>query len=126
MKSWAETVTLGLTAVFLAASILVTVRGRAAEIVILPSAAEESAVPELSGGAEAEDEGCVVILQTVINLNTATAEELAVLPGIGETLAGRIVEYREREGPFSCLEDLLDVPGIGESTLDKIYESMGK
>ena len=124
MKSWAETVTLGLTAVFLAACIVLTVRERAAEIVVLPAADGPAAAAE--PGTDTAEGACVVILQTRLDLNAATAAELTGLPGIGETLAERIVAYREREGPFSCLEDLLDVPGIGEATLDKIYESMGK
>lgn len=51
---------------------------------------------------------------TPLNLNTAGAEELAELPGIGEELARRIVEYREENGPFEQLEDIMRVSGIGE------------
>ena len=51
---------------------------------------------------------------TPVDLNTAGAEKLAELPGIGEELARRIVEYREENGPFEQLEDILKVPGIGE------------
>ena len=49
-----------------------------------------------------------------LDLNAATAEELAQLPGIGEELARRIVEYRESSGPFETAEQLMEVPGIGE------------
>lgn len=51
---------------------------------------------------------------TPIDLNTAGAEKLAKLPGIGEELAHRIVEYREANGPFEQLEDIMKVSGIGE------------
>lgn len=49
-----------------------------------------------------------------LNLNTATQEELAQLPGIGEELARRIVEYREANGAFESVEELMEVSGIGE------------
>lgn len=57
-----------------------------------------------------------------ININTATAEELDMLPEIGPILAQRIVSYRREFGPFTCVEDLLNVNGIGEKTLAKIRE----
>lgn len=49
-----------------------------------------------------------------IDINRAPADQLMMLPGIGETLAGRIVEFRERNGPFRRPEELLLVPGISE------------
>ena len=49
-----------------------------------------------------------------LDLNSATQEELAQLPGIGEELAGRIVEYREANGPFESIEELMEVSGIGK------------
>ena len=57
-----------------------------------------------------------------INLNTASLEELVTLPGIGPSYAKRIVDYREKNGGFKRLEDLLNVQGIGEKTLDKIRD----
>ena len=52
-----------------------------------------------------------------LDMNTASAEELTGLPGIGESLAARIIAYRETHGSFTCLEDLLNVSGIGEKKL---------
>ncbi len=49
-----------------------------------------------------------------VNINTATAAELEALPGIGPATAKRILEYREKSGPFKKLEDLMNVRGIGE------------
>ena len=57
-----------------------------------------------------------------VNINTAAQEELETLPGIGEVLAQRIVEYREEHGAFTAAEDLLAVEGIGEKRLDEIRE----
>ena len=52
-----------------------------------------------------------------LDLNTATAEELMALPGIGEELSRRILEYRETHGPFAAVEELMEVSGIGEAKL---------
>lgn len=49
-----------------------------------------------------------------LDLNSATAEELAQLPGIGEELARRIVEYRAENGSFEAVEEIMEVSGIGE------------
>ena len=55
-----------------------------------------------------------------ININTATVEQLDLLPEIGPVLAQRIVDYRNESGPFENVTDLLYVSGIGEKTLAKI------
>lgn len=52
-----------------------------------------------------------------VNINNATIDDFDGLPRIGETLAERIVAYRDENGPFSSIDGLLDVPGIGELTL---------
>ena len=52
----------------------------------------------------------------LININTASAEELDTLPGVGPTIAQKIIEYRELNGPFLSIEDITNVPGIGEVT----------
>ncbi len=59
-----------------------------------------------------------------ININLATLEELQTLPGIGPSKASSIIAYREENGPFAKIEDLLEVSGIGEKTLDKIKEEI--
>ena len=59
-----------------------------------------------------------------INLNTATAAELDVLPGIGPVIAQRILDYRTQHGPFAHPEDLLEVSGIGEATFNRIKDAV--
>ena len=53
-----------------------------------------------------------------ININTASAEELVQLKGIGQKKAEVIIEFRENNGPFQLREDLLKVPGIGPKTFE--------
>ncbi len=57
-----------------------------------------------------------------ININTATAQELETLPGIGPVIAQRIVDYREENGPFETVSELTMVSGIGISTLESLME----
>lgn len=53
-----------------------------------------------------------------LDINSATARELTVLPGIGEKLAAAVVEWREENGAFESVDELIDVPGIGEAKLE--------
>ena len=57
-----------------------------------------------------------------VNINTADKDALMTLPGIGEVLAQRILDYRDANGPFTSLSDLLLVEGIGEKRLDAIWD----
>ncbi len=56
----------------------------------------------------------------LVNINYATVDELEKLNGIGSTMANRIVEYREKEGYFSSIEDIKNVKGIGKAKFEKI------
>ena len=56
----------------------------------------------------------------VVNINTATAAEFEALPGIGAKTAARIVEYRQKNGPFKKVEELMNVRGLGEKNFLKL------
>jgi competence protein ComEA len=55
-----------------------------------------------------------------VNINTADITRLDTLPGIGPSTAQKIIDYRDANGPFKTIEELLKIPGIGPSTLEKI------
>ncbi|KAF0107192.1 MAG: competence protein ComEA [Anaerolineaceae bacterium] len=73
---------------------------------------EQVDVPGVSGNEH--------IILGRININTATADELDTLPGIGPTTAQEIVDYRTQNGPFQTIQDIMNVPGVGPSTYDLI------
>ena len=58
----------------------------------------------------------------LVNINTASSEQLQELPGIGEATAEAIIEYREEHGPFRFKKDLMKVSGIGEKTYDELRD----
>ena len=103
-----EWILLGLTGVFVCGLLVLCFRDQAqlqeAGIVTETDVSQEEILPDLS----------------LLDLNAATMEELAQLPGIGEELARRIVEYREGNGPFETTEQLMEVSGIGEGKFDAL------
>jgi competence protein ComEA len=58
----------------------------------------------------------------LIDINVASAAELESLPGIGPTTAQKIIDYREQNGPFLSIEDIINVPGIGPGTYERIKD----
>lgn len=58
--------------------------------------------------------------KAVVNINTADTEALMLLPRVGPSVAGRIVEFREQNGQFKAVEDLMLVRGVGEKTFELI------
>lgn len=66
----------------------------------------------------------VVALFAMVNINTASKDELKDLKGIGEVKAGKIVEYREENGDFKSIDDLTKVKGIGIGTLKNIKDEI--
>lgn len=59
-----------------------------------------------------------------ININTATAQELERLDGIGEKLSERIIRYREEHGAYTVIEDIMRVSGIGEKKFENIKDDI--
>ena len=65
-----------------------------------------------------------VVISGKVSLNTATLDELMTLPGIGESKAQAIIEYREEVGAFQNIEELKEVSGIGDAIFDQIKENI--
>lgn len=79
------------------------------------TAPQSTVAPSVAVTTEAKKDG-------PLNLNTATVDELAKLPGIGEVIAQRIVDYREANGFFSSVEELDEVPGIGSKRIEGLKD----
>jgi competence protein ComEA len=83
------------------------------QILVSREGQEGVAPAPVSGGAVAGG---------LVNVNSAIATELEELPGIGEVIAQRIIDYRTENGPFATVDELLDVSGIGDAILESIRE----
>ena len=76
-----------------------------------PLSAQRASKPPVSAAAASTE---------IVNLNTATAAQIASLPGIGPKTADLVVEYRVKNGPFKKIEEVMNVRGIGEKSFLKI------
>jgi competence protein ComEA len=85
-------------------------------VVYIPRKGESEKQAPFSGMSSATD--------GKVHVNTASAEELETLNGIGKAKAEAILKYREEHGKFQSVEDLKEVPGIGESTIDRFREQV--
>ncbi|WP_051412024.1 helix-hairpin-helix domain-containing protein [Halonatronum saccharophilum] len=74
-------------------------------------------IPSQGGGSSGDALG-------LVNINSATANELETLSGVGPATAGRIIDYRNKVGGFDSLEDLMEVSGIGERTYDRLKDQI--
>lgn len=93
--------------------------GSAVSVSVTP--AMQTLPPETTEQTEAPTEETAVILFP-IDINLAEKEEFMALPGIGEVLALRIVEYREENGPFTHVEQLMNVKGIGKKRMEELLD----
>ena len=70
--------------------------------------------------AIAQSDKAAAATKSAVNLNTATLDQLEDLPGIGRATAERIIEYRQKQGGFKKVEELMNVRGIGEKAFLKL------
>ena len=92
------------------------------EKIYIPNTEEENI--ESINSIDNIDDGISQNQSSKININKASSKDLQTLNGIGESLAKSIIEYREKNGKFSKVDDLLNVPGIGEAKFAKIKEQI--
>ena len=78
-------------------------------------------LPAITTAAD-ETVAVTVPVPSIININTATSEQLQNLPGIGPVLADRILAYRAEYGAFETVGELMNVSGIGEKKLEEIWD----
>ena len=90
--------------------------GELVVILALPAPGSTPTILTAGAGDSAEDS------RARININTATTKELEALPGVGEVTAARIVAYREQNGPFRSVDDLIHVQGISDRTIDEFRD----
>lgn len=123
----AQWVLLALTALFVTFTLAFFIGRNSVNAVITTQSAAISEKTEIvtSSGQETQKETQAqqeVQAPLSVNLNTATQAELEALPGIGPTLAQRIIAWREENGPFVSTEQLMDVEGIAEGKFEDLKD----
>lgn len=88
----------------------------------VPFEGEAAGAEAYSSGGDAVVGSVSSSMPSLVNINSATAEELDSLPGVGPSTAAAIVEDRDANGPFSSVEDLMRVSGIGEKKFAKLRD----
>jgi len=91
-------------------------------VLLAASVSAQTPAPQPPSKSSRSASASVAASATVININTASAGELDGLPGIGAKTAARIVEYRQKNGPFKKIEELMNVRGVGEKNFLKMKE----
>lgn len=115
------TLLLALTLIF-AAGLIGFFVGRNMPGQINVSAAETIPTVSRNYSDDSEETAESVAQNALININTADASQLKTLPGIGEKIAQRIIDYRNEHGTFSAVDELTYVDGIGDKTMDAIRD----
>lgn len=92
--------------------------------IYVPLQDEATPLPPVSGGPALSISAAAASSPTasVVNINTASPEELDTLPGVGPAIAQRIIDYRQTNGPFATIEQIMEVRGIGEATFAKLKD----
>jgi competence protein ComEA len=99
-------------------SSLIAVTGFVMTVMAMPVAAAAQDKPSPRPAAKPSTSAAIV------NLNTATVGDLEGLPGIGAKTAARIIEYRQKNGPFKKVEELMNVRGVGEKNFLKLKSQL--
>ena len=115
MKKFEQSILFSITLIFVGLMIGLLI-GRNSSSVIVSKYQHTTAVTTDTGSHDNETTA------GKININFASAKELTLLPGIGDTYAQRIVEYREKHGPYLTIYDLEKVSGIGKKRIDAIAQ----
>jgi competence ComEA-like helix-hairpin-helix protein len=89
---------------------------------VLAQQAEQPAKPATAEKAAKPAKPAKPALTGKININTATADQIAMLPGVGPKKAQGLVDYRSKNGNFKNIEDLQKVPGIKQKKIDKVKD----
>jgi competence protein ComEA len=89
-------------------------------VAVLASLCVVTARPVLAQTSPSAHAAAKPVAAAIVNLNTASAADLEALPGIGAKTAARIIEYRQKNGPFKKVEELMNVRGVGEKNFLKL------